>query len=228
MKSASVVTLFVLWTCCASLELKFELEDSRIDCFYEDIQIPGDNFDVVFYVIDGGNKDVDFEVLNPKKEILAKKVKKQSAEINLKAIEKGVYAFCFSNEFSSFSHKLVYFEFNTDSGNKALEQKSRDKKEKIEAAAKSTEVTMTSMESSIKYIIKNSQHSVKFLKLFRKWAWYSDWHAGNLLYNVNVNSAAIVSAVVIVSLVQTFALRRMFSDKKSSNKYENYISSSTL
>ena len=39
-----------------------------------------------------------------------------------------VLQFCFSNEFSSFSHKLVYFEFNTDSGNKALEQKSRDKK----------------------------------------------------------------------------------------------------
>ena len=41
---------FLISRMCGSIELKFELEDSRKDCFYEDIETPGDDIDIVFYV----------------------------------------------------------------------------------------------------------------------------------------------------------------------------------
>ena len=82
-------------------------------------------------MITGGQYDVDVELLSPTKEIIYKQIKSQfdSHQFNapvsqLKTIdyqslicpfneqETGVYAACFSNEFSTFSHKLIYMDFS--------------------------------------------------------------------------------------------------------------------
>ena len=50
MKKSTLTVVFLMWQLCSSLELKFELEDSRKDCFYEDVQVAGDNIDILFHV----------------------------------------------------------------------------------------------------------------------------------------------------------------------------------
>jgi hypothetical protein len=64
-------------------------------------------------VVTGGHYDVDFELTAPNKEVLYKQVKKQYDSFSKKADIKGVYTACFSNEFSTFSHKLVYVDWQT-------------------------------------------------------------------------------------------------------------------
>ena len=59
----------------------------------------------------GGHYDIDFELIAPNKEILYREVKKQYDSFSKKADVRGVYAACFSNEFSTFSHKLVYVDW---------------------------------------------------------------------------------------------------------------------
>lgn len=65
----------------------------------------------IFQVIQGGNYDVDLEVKDPQENSLYKDVKKSYDSFNWDAKVDGVYEFCFSNEFSTVSHKVVYFDF---------------------------------------------------------------------------------------------------------------------
>lgn len=48
---------------------------------------------------------------DPTRKVLYKEVKKQYDSFNWKAEKTGEYVACFSNEFSTFSHKLVYIDF---------------------------------------------------------------------------------------------------------------------
>lgn len=65
----------------------------------------------LFQVISGGNYDVDVEIYGPKEKQLYKDTRKQYDSYTWVAIPEGEYKFCFSNEFSSFTHKLIYFDF---------------------------------------------------------------------------------------------------------------------
>lgn len=133
MKRYSNSTKILLLLSCISLsvavELTFELPDNAKECFYEEIEA-GTDFTVEFQVkfcnsnhslddlsyflrqvVTGGHYDIDFELIAPNKEVLYREVKKQYDSFSKKADIRGVYAACFSNEFSTFSHKLVYVDW---------------------------------------------------------------------------------------------------------------------
>lgn len=56
----------------------------------------------------GGNYDVDLELKSPSGKVLYQATKKQYDQIEKDVEEDGVYEFCFSNEFSTFTHKVIY------------------------------------------------------------------------------------------------------------------------
>uniref|UniRef100_A0A674J5K4 Transmembrane p24 trafficking protein 3 n=1 Tax=Terrapene triunguis TaxID=2587831 RepID=A0A674J5K4_9SAUR len=91
-------------------ELTFELPESARQCFHEPLQ-RGLKFTLDFQVITGGHYDVDCYVEDPNGKTLYKEAKKQYDSFSHRAEVAGVYTFCFSNEFSTFSHKTVYFDF---------------------------------------------------------------------------------------------------------------------
>ena len=64
-----------------------------------------------FQVITGGNYDVDMDLVSPNGRTLYKEVKKQYDSFTWTTDVKGEHRFCFSNEFSTFTHKVVYFDF---------------------------------------------------------------------------------------------------------------------
>nr|KAG5701855.1 hypothetical protein BaRGS_019066 [Batillaria attramentaria] len=78
-------------------------------CFHEMIE-KGVKSTLEFQVVMGGNYDVDMELTAPNNQILYKDVKKQYDSFTWTADFKGIYTFCFSNEFSTFTHKVVYFD----------------------------------------------------------------------------------------------------------------------
>ena len=61
-------------------------------------------------VIEGGNYDVDV-VISSRQRTLYKEQKKQYDQYTWTTDEDGEYRFCFSNEFSTLTHKVVYFDF---------------------------------------------------------------------------------------------------------------------
>ncbi|XP_019495518.1 PREDICTED: transmembrane emp24 domain-containing protein 3 [Hipposideros armiger] len=90
-------------------ELTFELPDSARQCFHEEVG-RGVRFALDYQVITGGHYDVDCSVEDPLGNTIYRETKKQYDSFTYRAEVQGVYRFCFSNEFSTFSHKTVYFD----------------------------------------------------------------------------------------------------------------------
>lgn len=66
---------------------------------------------MAFQVVTGGHYDVDCRLEDPDGTTLYKEMKKQYDSFTFTAAKNGTYKFCFSNEFSTFTHKTVYFDF---------------------------------------------------------------------------------------------------------------------
>ena len=66
---------------------------------------------VEFQVVTGGNYDVDMVMKSPKGNVLYQGQKKQYDSVNIKADSEGEYEVCFSNEFSTFTHKIVFVDW---------------------------------------------------------------------------------------------------------------------
>jgi hypothetical protein len=94
----------------SSVELTFELVDNAKDCFFEFIS-QNTSANLEFQVVTGGAYDVDVTLESPDRRVLYRKVKASMDVFNFVAPVTGDYAACFSNQFSTFSHKLVYMEF---------------------------------------------------------------------------------------------------------------------
>ncbi|XP_063202196.1 transmembrane emp24 domain-containing protein 3 [Chroicocephalus ridibundus] len=91
-------------------ELTFELPDSDKQCFHQELE-RGTKFTLDYQVITGGHYDVDCFVEDPNGRTIYKETKKQYDSFPHRTEVQGVYTFCFSNEFSTFSHKTIYFDF---------------------------------------------------------------------------------------------------------------------
>lgn len=91
-------------------ELTFELEDNARQCFYEELK-KDTKGTLEFQVISGGNYDVDVVLYDENGNSVYNVQKKQYDSHSFTAQNDGIYKFCFSNEFSTFSHKVVYFDF---------------------------------------------------------------------------------------------------------------------
>lgn len=106
----SVVVALLTLIVVECTELTFELEDNARQCFYEDIK-KDTKGTLEFQVISGGNYDVDVVLYDESGKTIYNVQKKQYDSHTFQAQGEGIFKFCFSNEFSTFSHKVVYFDF---------------------------------------------------------------------------------------------------------------------
>lgn len=96
----------------SGIALTFELEDKEKTCFTE--TFPGGKRYVFSYqVIRGGNKDIDAWVVSPNGKIMYKEQRKEGDEYTFDP-SKGDFQFCFGNQFSTISHKVIFFDISPD------------------------------------------------------------------------------------------------------------------
>lgn len=62
-------------------------------------------------MVTGGQYDVDVTLEAPNKDVIYSGVKTQFDSYSFVTTTSGVYKACFSNEFSTYSHKMVYVDF---------------------------------------------------------------------------------------------------------------------
>ncbi|XP_034880224.1 transmembrane emp24 domain-containing protein 3 [Mirounga angustirostris] len=184
-------------------ELTFELPDSARQCFHEDVE-RGARFSLDYQVITGGHYDVDCYVEDPLGNTIYRETKKQYDSFTHQAEVKGVYQFCFSNEFSTFSHKTVYFDFQVgdeppilpDMGNRvtALTQ--------MESACVTIhEALKTVIDSQTHYRLREAQDRAR---------------AEDLSSRVSCWSVGEVIALLVVSFSQVLLLKAFFTEKRTS------------
>ncbi|XP_067941691.1 transmembrane emp24 domain-containing protein 7-like [Watersipora subatra] len=197
--------LLGLLSCCISFilaeELTFELPDNERMCFYEEID-KGQKTTVEFQVVEGGNYDCDLEIKSPSGKSLYKDIKKQFDSFTWTTDAKGEYEICFSNEFSTFTHKVVYFDFQVGE-----EKPLRPGMEQVSA--------MTLMETSAVTIHESLKEIEDYQTHHRLRESHGRAFAEELNMRVLLRSAVELVLVILTALVQVFTLRRFFSDKRN-------------
>ncbi|KAI9473990.1 MAG: emp24/gp25L/p24 family/GOLD-domain-containing protein [Benjaminiella poitrasii] len=94
--------------------LTYELAANEEACFYIWADKPGKKVGFYFAVQQGGAFDIDYEVKGPQEDSILKGEKERQGDFVFTANQVGEYAFCFSNDMSTFAEKLVDFEITVE------------------------------------------------------------------------------------------------------------------
>ncbi|XP_013788650.1 transmembrane emp24 domain-containing protein 7-like [Limulus polyphemus] len=192
---------FNLMLSVSAVELTFELPDNAKQCFYEEVT-EGTLSTVEFQVVTGGQYDVDMSLESPKKEILYKGIKKQFDSFTWTAAQTGVYTVCFSNEFSTFSHKLVYMDFQVGD-------------EKPLPGIEEHLSAMTKMESSCSHVHENLNTVIDYQTHHRLREAQGRKFAEDLNTRVMFWSIGETLAILCIAVGQIIILKNFFTEKKT-------------
>ncbi|WFD30222.1 p24 complex component [Malassezia sp. CBS 17886] len=101
---------FVLALLAAPLVLAhtIDLMPHREHCFFEDMHV-GDEMTLTYQVSGGGHLDIDSRVSDPTGRLLFQQIRKDTGTYDFVAESDGRYTYCFSNEFSTVSDKILSF-----------------------------------------------------------------------------------------------------------------------
>lgn len=187
--------------CHESSGLTFELPDNEKLCFHEDFE-GSRKYIFDFTVLQGGNNDVDATVESPTGAVLYRAVKRSKDRFEFD-ISWGTYTFCFSNEFSSITHKIVYFELRPE-----------DHVPLAVEGGKRSPTANTQLEESMETIHRYSTDVMAFQKAYRLNEAIGRYQADQL--NQTVQWWSLVQSVVILvaGLGEIFVLKRFFTDRK--------------
>merc|ERR1719347_1504022 len=188
-----------------SVELTFELPDNAKECFHEIIE-KDTECTLEFQVVTGGHYDVDVILTDPRKNTLYKQIKKQYDSFNWKAEKTGEYIACFSNEFSTFSHKLVYIDFQVGDEDPlpGLEQ---------------VQEPLTQMETSAREVHENMNAVIDYQTHHRLRESQSRHRAEDLNERIMIWSLFVTVAILMVGFGQVWVLKSFFSEKRPSQMY---------
>jgi len=189
----------------SSVELTFELPDSAKECFHEIIEKDTEST-LEFQVVTGGHYDVDVILTDPMRKVLYKQVKKQYDSFTWTAEKTGEYIACFSNEFSTFSHKLVYIDFQVGD---------EDPLPGLEAATG----PLTQMESSAQEIHENLNAVIDYQTHHRLRETQGRHRGEELNERIMIWSVFVTVAIFSVGFGQVFVLKSFFAEKRPSQMY---------
>ncbi|ESP01865.1 hypothetical protein LOTGIDRAFT_172331 [Lottia gigantea] len=196
-----ILALFATLFCLTySVELTFELPDNEHQCFFESIE-KGTKSTIEFQVITGGHYDVDMELTAPSGQVLYKDVKKQYDSFTWTADASGIYKFCFGNEFSTFSHKVVYFDLQVGDEKPLMEG--------MDSQAKA----MTLMETSVQNVHEDFKTAIDYQTHFRLRELQGRSFAEDLNERVMYWSIGQSVVIVLIGIGQVMVLQSFFTDK---------------
>jgi len=84
-------------------------------CFYADVDKAGEKLGFYFAVQSGGSFDIDFDVMDPNQKLILDGERERQGDYVLTANTVGEYAFCFENDMSTLTDKLVDFDIMVES-----------------------------------------------------------------------------------------------------------------
>ncbi|UJR30894.1 hypothetical protein I4U23_018404 [Adineta vaga] len=185
-------------------ELTFELPDNAKECFHEKLKV-GSKYMLEFQVVTGGNYDVDMEFKSPSGKIIYKEAKKQYDQIEKTADEEGVYVFCFSNEFSTISHKVIYIDWKVDGDS---EHEIKGENPQVAQGA------LTMIESKVNNIHENLEKTIDYQTHHRLREATGRARAEDLQERVQIWSLGQFILIIIVAIGTVLLLRSFFTDRR--------------
>jgi len=193
-----------------AVEFTFDLADNSEDCFYEDITQRNTSAYLEFQVSAGGQLDVDVTLKDPNGKIIYEQQRATFDSHQFVADIVGVYTACFSNQFSSFSHKFVYVDFQVG-----------DEPELPGVDEHAT--VLTQMETSSQAIHKSLNVILDAQTHHRLREAQGRKRAEELNERVMLWSCMETGAILLIGIGQIMILRNFFTDRKPSSGLYNRL-----
>ncbi|KAJ6510400.1 emp24/gp25L/p24 family/GOLD-domain-containing protein [Mycena sanguinolenta] len=84
-------------------------------CFFADVDKAGEKIGFYFAVQSGGSFDIDFDIKDPNDKVLLDGERERQGDYVLTANTVGEYSFCFENDMSTLTEKLIDFDIMVES-----------------------------------------------------------------------------------------------------------------
>jgi len=198
-----VLSFFVSFA--KALELTFELPDNANQCFYEDIE-KGTKSTLEYQVVTGGQYDVDVQLKAPNGQVIYKEIRKQYDSRTFTAEVTGAFEVCFSNEFSTFSHKIVYMDWQIG-------------EEKPLPGLTDHITAMTMMETSAQNIHEKLKEIDDYQTHHRLREATGRKRAEDLNERVLWWSAGVTILILVIGVGQVTVLKSFFSERRPMGSY---------
>ncbi|KAF9906543.1 hypothetical protein EC991_000485 [Linnemannia zychae] len=141
-------SLFMSSTVQASA-LTYNLAAHERACFYAWSDVPKKKLAFYFSVQSGGSFDVDVDVRDPNQKQLLSLEKERQGDYVFTANEVGEYAFCFSNDMSTFAEKVVDFDITVENEKRSSQLDAKDKGTGPQAHADAMEESLFRLTSEL-------------------------------------------------------------------------------
>ncbi|CEG64529.1 hypothetical protein RMATCC62417_01484 [Rhizopus microsporus] len=192
---AAAPFLFTILLCLGSVSaLTLAIEPHKKECFFEYMN-HDDSMSITYQVAHGGDYDIDFWLTSPQDMIMATDSHHDQGAYTITAKETGKYTFCFSNEKTSQSTKVI--SFNTRVHEKSTAVQTDPLKHEIEELADS----IFAIKSAQEYIVareRRHRDTVESTNARVKW-----W------------SIAQLGLLITVCFLQIHYLKHFFQTKRT-------------
>lgn len=152
-------------------------------------------------MVTGGNYDVDMTMKNPKGKILYQDQKKQYDSYKHVTELEGVYEVCFSNEFSTYTHKIVFIDWQVGDESPLISPSSPEK------ALTFMESTSQAIHDKLTTVIDHQTH-------YRLREAQGRAHAEELNERVQMWSIVQMIVIFVIGFLQVTLIRSFFSHRK--------------
>ena len=213
-----LVLLYLASRCYAhgdSMALSFELNDNEKQCFHQDWQeVKPMTFS--FRVLRGGNRDVDVAIESPAARDVYTARRESSGQTQFET-GWGSYSFCFSNEFSTVSHKVVYFELRP-----------LDHDSLADEAGRKRPFVDTQVQHSLEEIHTNNENTKKYQTVYKIREAKGRDVADRLNQTVMMWSGLESLIILCLGFGQVWMLKKLFRAKPATYRSKPTPSSSTV
>jgi len=111
----AIFTLLGLATTAYSVSFTTPVIPNERLCFYADVDKVGEKIGFYFAVQSGGSFDIDYEIKDPNDKVILDGQSERYGDFVLTANTVGEYSFCFENDMSTLTDKLVDFDIMVES-----------------------------------------------------------------------------------------------------------------
>ncbi|KAJ2850464.1 hypothetical protein GGI22_005381 [Coemansia erecta] len=196
-----LVLLLALLAMVNAVTLRKWIASHEKSCYFAWADSPGKKIAFFFAVHQGGNFDIDYEVEGPNSRQLFKGDAERQGDFVFTATQVGEYAFCFKNGLASFADKLVEFDITVEDEARPEDIAKRTKRDEVM--------------NSVVSIASDLQQITKFMKYFRlrenrNFATVSSTESRVWWFSILESLC-----VVLVAVIQVYAIRALFTAKRS-------------
>ncbi|VVC39873.1 GOLD domain [Cinara cedri] len=174
------------------------------ECFFDKVEI-GSKLGLMYEISEGGFLDIDVKILDPDGELIYEGLRESSGKYTFAADKKGAYTYCFSNQMSTMTPKVVLFSMEV------VEPQKADNDKDTQIGEGSDHKKLESMLRNLGSALTSVKHEQEYMNVRDR-----NHRAINESTNRRVVMWSFFEAVVLLTMTigQVYYLKRFFEVRR--------------